>query len=317
MIACVAPNPSIDRHFACTVVVPGAIHRPDELVLRPGGKGLNVARAAHALGADVRAIALLAGHAGRWVAGAADAEGLALEAVWGEGETRSSLSVAADGGLTEFYERGDPPGREAWRSFGDAVAATAAGAAWVSISGSMPPGIEPGAAEGLVAAARGAGARVAVDQHGAALQAALRGAPQLVKVNAAEAAEATGEEAPRKAATALRERLRAAGVDDPVVVVTLGEAGALALTPGGTLRGRLDVRGPYPVGSGDAFLAGLLAAAPARPAGVWTPALALAMGAACANAEIPGAASLDPDRARELAHRASWIPDGGIGASAR
>jgi 1-phosphofructokinase family hexose kinase len=306
VLVCVAPNPSIDRLFACAALVPGAIHRPDELVLRPGGKGLNVARAAQALGAEVRAVALLAGHAGRWVADALAAEGVAAETVWGAGETRSSLSVAADGTMTEFYERGDPPGDAAWRAFAAAVAAAAAGARWVSFSGSMPPGVDPRDAEALVMTARAAGARVAVDQHGATLEAALRGAPQLVKVNAAEAAQATGHADPFRAAAVLHDRLRAAGTEAPVVVVTLGEEGALALTPGGALRGRLDVRGPYPVASGDAFLAGLLAAAPPDPSADWTPALALAIGAACANAELPGAADLDPARARTLADQASW-----------
>jgi fructose-1-phosphate kinase PfkB-like protein len=159
MIACVAPNPSIDRHFACARVVPGAIHRPDALVLRPGGKGLNVARAALALGGDVRAVALLAGHAGRWVAEALEAEGLDADVVWAEGETRSSLSVAAGGAMT-------------------------------------------------------------------------------------------------------------------------------------------------PVGSGDAFLAGLLVGAPASVDGDWAAGLALALGAGAANAEVGGAASFDPRRASMLASAA-------------
>ncbi|MGH2579495.1 MAG: PfkB family carbohydrate kinase [Actinomycetota bacterium] len=42
----------------------------------PGGKGLNVARSAHALGADVTATGILAGHAGRWIEEALAAEGV-------------------------------------------------------------------------------------------------------------------------------------------------------------------------------------------------------------------------------------------------
>jgi 1-phosphofructokinase family hexose kinase len=302
MIACVAPNPSIDRHFACAAVVPGAIHRPDALVLRPGGKGLNVARGAHALGADVRPVALLAGHAGRWVAEALAAEGLEAGVVWAAGETRSSLSVAAGGAMTEFYERGDPPGAAAWSSFGAAVAAAAEAADWVSFSGSMPPGVDPGEAAALVAAARAAGARVAVDQHGPTLDAALRGGPDVVKVNVHEARELTGAGDAAGAARALAARQRAAGVQRPVTAVTLGEEGALLLTPdGAVLRAGLHARGPYPVGSGDAFLAGLLVAAPPAPDGGWAPALALALGAGAANAEVAGAASFDPRRARTLA----------------
>ena len=74
--------------------------------------------------------------------------------------------------------------------------------------------------------------------------------------------------------------------------------------PDGTLyEGMLYVRGRYPVGSGDAFLAGLVTALDRGPA--WDDALCLALGAATANAEIPGAARLDPSRAEELARQAA------------
>ncbi len=68
VIVCVAANPSVDKLFQVERVVPGGIHRPSGYVQVAGGKGLNAARAAATLGADVQAIALLAGHAGRWIA---------------------------------------------------------------------------------------------------------------------------------------------------------------------------------------------------------------------------------------------------------
>src|SRR2546423_458498 len=60
----------------------GATARPDSFVQVAGGKGLNVARAARALGADVVAVALLRGHAGRWLAEGLAAEGVRSEVVW-------------------------------------------------------------------------------------------------------------------------------------------------------------------------------------------------------------------------------------------
>ena len=67
MIICVAANPSIDKLFEVERLAPGAIHRPVAFVQTAGGKGLNVARAANALGADVRAAGILMCHAGRWL----------------------------------------------------------------------------------------------------------------------------------------------------------------------------------------------------------------------------------------------------------
>ena len=115
MIVCVAANPSIDKLFEVERLVKGDIHRPIGFEQTAGGKGLNVARAAQALGGDVRAVALMRGHAGRWLAETLAAEGVPGEYVWTHGENRASLSVAdrETAGLTEFYEHGSevPGGR--------------------------------------------------------------------------------------------------------------------------------------------------------------------------------------------------------------
>ena len=61
---------------------------------------------------------------------------------------------------------------------------------------------------------------------------------------------------------------------------------------------RMPLVGRYPVGSGDAFLAGLLTA---REHGEsWPFALRLATAAAAANAEMPGAGALTPERVMTL-----------------
>ena len=104
VIAFVAASPSIDRTHVVDALTPGEIHRPQHVVAVAGGKALNAARAAHALGADVHAIALLGGHTGRWVAAALEEEGVTCDAVPGPGETRICLSVSDGEALTEFYE---------------------------------------------------------------------------------------------------------------------------------------------------------------------------------------------------------------------
>ena len=106
MIVCVSGNPSIDKLFEVDDLVPGDIHRPRLFMALPGGKGIHIAQVTTALGGDAVVTAILAGHTGRWVADTLAAEGVRGRFAWGEGETRSSLSVAdrATGQLTEFYE---------------------------------------------------------------------------------------------------------------------------------------------------------------------------------------------------------------------
>jgi len=76
VIVCLAANPSIDKLFEIDRLVKGDIHRPQGFVQVAGGKGLNVARSAHTLGADVIAAALLRGHAGKWLEEQLSAEGV-------------------------------------------------------------------------------------------------------------------------------------------------------------------------------------------------------------------------------------------------
>ena len=84
-----------------------------------------------------------------------------------------------------------------------------------------------------------------------------------------------------------------------VAVITHGEAGLELAGDGFELRAAPPARGRYPVGCGDVTLGALVTA---RDAGAdWPEAVALAVGAAAASAEVPGAGELDPSRARDLA----------------
>jgi 1-phosphofructokinase family hexose kinase len=307
VIVCLAANPSVDRLFEVERLVKGDIHRPSSFVRVAGGKGLNVARAAAALGADVCAVAILRGHSGRWLQEALAAEGVDGEFVWTHGENRSSLSVAdrESQGLTEFYEHGEVAPSAAWVELThEAIGRTVAGG-WLTISGSMPRGAPDDGYRDLIAEARGAGVRVALDSEGSRLAAAITAGPDIVKLNVAEAGQLLGVPTARRddslaAASKIRDL---AGGDGHAGLVTRGSQGVMVAAPDGSLyEGVLYVRGRYPVGSGDAFLAGLVAALDRGAS--WGDALRLALGAGAANAEIPGAARLDPARARALAEEA-------------
>ncbi len=307
MIVCVAANPSIDKLFEVERLVRGAIHRPLGFVQVPGGKGLNVARAVHSLGAEVRATGILRGHAGRWIEEALQAEGIDGAFVWTHGESRSSLSVAdrGDGSLTEFYEHGGEIPSASWVELVQAVSAEFRTGELLTISGSIPRGAPEDGYRDLVAEARGAGVRVALDAEGEPLRRAVGAGPDIVKVNAAEAAglleiSVAAREEALAAAAELREL---AGGEGHAGIVTMGADGLFVAAPDGSaFEGVLYERGRYPVGSGDAFMAGLVVGL-ARDNG-WPDALRRALGAATANAEIPGAGKLDGARAEALAARA-------------
>jgi 1-phosphofructokinase family hexose kinase len=308
MIVCLAANPSIDKLFEVQRLVRGDIHRPTGFVQVPGGKGVNVARAARALGGDVRAAALLRGHAGRWIAEALAAEGVVCDAVWTHGENRSSLSVAdrETGSLTEFYESGSEVPLAAWVELVDLTVERLGAGATLTISGSFPPGLPVSGYRDLISEARGMGSQTALDADGDRLRSALDASPEIVKVNATEASALLGvPTARRNEALAAAQKLREmSGGEGHTGIVTRGADGVVVATPDGDLlEGLLYVRGRYPVGSGDAFLAGLTVGL--ERGEDWPGALRLALGAATANAELPGAGKLERGRAEALASEAT------------
>jgi 1-phosphofructokinase family hexose kinase len=301
----VAANPSIDRLVEVDRLVPGTIHRPDRVRSVPGGKGLNVARAAALLGVDVVAVGILAGHAGRWVAASLSALGVDCRFAWTSGETRTATSVAdrSDGSMTEFYERGPQVDATAWRELEALVAtAIAEDVAVLAMAGTLPPGAPADGYARLVRTATARGIEAIVDAGDAALEAAIAAGPWLIKVNAAEAASVVGRRVtPDDALEAADELVRMGATN---AIVTLGSAGAAGRLDGARWRiGAPPEPGRYPVGSGDAFLAGLAAGRLARMDAEAT--LRLAASAAAANALVPGAGAFEPAVARDLGSRIS------------
>ncbi len=222
-IVCVSVNASIDKIAAVDGLVPGDVHRPDLLSVVPGGKALNVARAAAGLGMPVRAIAVLGGHAGDWMDAALHERGIATSVVRVTGETRTCLSVLdrATGTLTEFYEPGltlDPAGWAAVETALRSELADDPSGSLVVLAGSLPPGAPERGYARLATIASDAGGRAVVDADGTPLIEALDAGPWLVKVNAREAAAAS-DMAPTAASGAAgagrARRGRRSGPQDP------------------------------------------------------------------------------------------------------
>lgn len=302
-IVFVAANPSIDRLIEVGTLTTGAIHRPETALAVAGGKGLNAARAAAVLGARATAVTIVAGRAGDWIAERLAEAGIHASLVRDDGpaETRSCLSVLdrSTGLLTEFYEPGAAIAPGTWAAFEDAIARelAAGDVAAIVCSGSLPPGAPADGYARIVRLGASSTATI-VDTHGSPLRLAVAERPSIVKVNAAEAAEATGlvVAGPAEAVAAAQALI---GQGAGRVVVTLGADGAIACDGPSAWRLRSDAsRGAYPVGSGDAFVAGL---AIAVVAGSSLPAAAGAgMAAGMANALLPGPGILDPAAAAAL-----------------
>ncbi|MBN1995108.1 MAG: 1-phosphofructokinase family hexose kinase [Anaerolineae bacterium] len=291
MLLGVAPNPTIDHTLHVPEMVVGAVHRATRVARVAGGKGLNVVRAAHLLGAKALATAPLGGHAGQVIADFFNAEGLAANWYWlAMGETRTCLLVTHDtGDATVINEPGPVVSKQDWQGFMDHIKGVAGEARAVAIAGSLPLGVEPETLGVLARSLAASDRMVYLDTSGAALHAAL-GQPGglCIKVNRRELA--AGLQLPLENVGQLvkaGQTLLARGA--ALIVVTLGREGALAIAPEGCWQASAPpVEIVSTVGSGDSLLAGL-AVACLQEKSIGT---ALAMGVACgaANAlnDLPG-----------------------------
>ncbi|QDZ16254.1 1-phosphofructokinase family hexose kinase [Humibacter ginsenosidimutans] len=297
MIIALALSASLDVTYEVDELDVGDITRPFAVTRVAGGKSLNVARAASALGADVRAVAALGGPTGEWVASMLADDGVDAVIVPLSRVTRTCIAVverAESTTSTDLYEPATQLDSGEWDAFASAARTAVADAVaehplpWVSLSGSVPPGVPLTALGDLLGELRATGARIAVDGSGAGLKATAPHA-DLVKVNRREASELLGADQ-QSAAAACRSLHEAHGVD---AVVTDGVAGSAALLGGAEASVAASTRrGRFPAGSGDSFLGGLLAALE-RGAGV-AEALAAAADAGERNALVPGQGILAP-----------------------
>ena len=290
MILTLTPNPSLDRTVSLAGPLQrGAVQRLTDVVMEPGGKGVNVARVLSNSGRAATAVLPAAEHDPILTAlGALELPGLTVHPVPVAGAARINTAVTEpDGTTTKLNELGAGLSEEEIAAVEHALLETLAttplpaGASphhWAVMSGSLPPGVPTNWYARLVGLLREAapGLRIAVDTSDeplAALAAELPdSAPDLIKPNGEELGQLAGLPADR--AMALEEGA-VEGNYDPVVdaarllvglgigavMVTLGPAGAVLVTADGAWHATApEVPVVSTVGAGDSSVAGYILA---------------------------------------------------------
>ncbi|KNY04649.1 1-phosphofructokinase family hexose kinase [Microbacterium sp. GCS4] len=252
MILTVTPNPALDLTWRVDRLTPGATHRADAGAARAGGKGINVARVAHAHDASVLALATAGGRTGIALAADLGASGVPHRLVQVAAPTRQTVAIVDEelGDTTIVNERGTNPTDAEWAAlFGEVVDALPSARVLV-ISGSLPPGAPDTFVPLLIGTARDAGIPAIVDTSGPALLRAAEAGAAVLKPNAAELVEATGIDDPVAGARALI----ALGAE--LVLLSRGAEGMLAVTADAVRQARLDAPlAGNPTGAGDAAVA--------------------------------------------------------------
>ncbi|HET7485435.1 MAG TPA: 1-phosphofructokinase family hexose kinase [Solirubrobacterales bacterium] len=265
MILTVTLNAAIDR----TVAVPnfrlGHRHRAVESRTVAGGKGINVARALNRLGRPVIATGFAGGPTGLRVLEQLREEAVLTDFTRIAGETRINMAVIdpTSGEQTEINERGPAVSPEEVETFVARLGYLADGAKLCVIAGTLPPGAGPDLYARLVKDLGERGVPVVLDAEGEAMLGGLRAGAAIVTPNEREAEELVGQEFSDRhdLVHGLSELIRLGAGE---AAITRPE-GCVAALGEGSDRRFLEVRtepldAVSTVGSGDAFVAGYVAA---------------------------------------------------------
>ncbi len=260
MIVTVTLNPAIDQTLVLSKFVAGDTLRVKASRFDPGGKGINVSRVVKELGGDSVAMGFAPGGLGRYIEQSLEAQGIPCDFVHTKGETRTNITILDES--RHMHTILSDPGPQTDPRFVDDFRARLRKRLrpgdWLVLAGSIPPPVDPAVYAQIITEALEIGAHPVLDSDGAALVAGVAARPEMVKGNRRELERLLGRHLDDESSTlAAAQELRGAGI--PKVVVTRGREGAVAAGDHDSLRGLAPrVRAVSAVGSGDAFLAGVV-----------------------------------------------------------
>jgi len=302
MIITVTLNPALDKTLEVPNFTPGRRHRSVDQVTMPGGKGVNVARAIKRLGQPVIATGLAGGATGTRIVEALNDEAIlnAFVRIRDESRTNTAVLDPTTGLQTEINERGPAVSSQELELFHEKLLYLAKGASMCVFAGSLPWGIGTDVYADLIREVKRLGVVTVVDTEGEPLRLATRAEPDVVSPNELEAEELVGQEFndvdDRARAVVEMTRL---GAGEAIMTVRDGcYASVIEEGPAVYRVSVEELEARSRIGSGDAFLAGYVAARYSGRSAIEC----LRYGVACGAESIQhfGAGVIDPGKVSRL-----------------
>jgi 1-phosphofructokinase family hexose kinase len=259
MIYTVTLNPTLDITYVLERISFGEPVKALDVLKNPGGKGINVSRALRSMGIDSVATTIVGGYMGEEVLDLLQKEGLILQVVKIDNETRTNVVVYGRRDEKELVIRAAGPAvkdteTEKITSF---IFNVAKSPELLVLSGSLPPSVKKDIYASLINEAKTRDIKVVLDSDGRPFRFGVEAGPYLIKPNLVELQYLAGRELRDDAA--IREycgSLMEKGIE--IIVVSLGRDGAIMITREGTWKGTVPVIAENTVGAGDSMVAGLL-----------------------------------------------------------
>jgi 1-phosphofructokinase/tagatose 6-phosphate kinase len=307
VIVTVTMNAALDRTLTVPNFQRGQRHRASQGLTLAGGKGINIARALKRLDVPVVATGLAGGSTGTRIVTELTAEAILNDFVRIREESRTSTAVVdpMSGTYTEINEWGPLVEPEELETLREKLAYLARAASVVVFAGTLPRGVDDGFYGELIRELNRKGVQTVLDSEGQPLRLGTEAEPTLVSPNQREAESLVGQEFHDD--DDFLDGLDAVAEVGARNVLITQESGAFALFREERKVRRFRAVAPRvealsSVGSGDALLAGFLAAREeGRPL---DEALRTAVAAGTTSTLELGAGRLDP---REMGRLASSV----------
>lgn len=262
-VICFNANPAIERTCQVDNFQVGTVNRIQSYRDSASGKAAIVARAIANLGFEAIQVGPLAGSVGERFRALSEAEGLAGDWVWVNGQTRTNITIVDHERRldTIINETGPRLSEQEWDLLVAALLGQAKPGVPLCISGSMPKGVREENLSKLMQDLRELGVPVFVDSSGSGLKTLLSERPWCAKFNRDEAKALLGVEAQDLAETA-KAAEQLVDLVESFLIITVGSEGAIVAFRDGNI---WHVTPPKiamisGVGSGDTFLGALVCA---------------------------------------------------------
>lgn len=277
------------------------VNRAKSILQFASGKSINVARVLHALGESVVATGIVGSDSGKFMALDMQRAGIANDFITTLTPTRLCLTLIdqAAGTATELIEEAAAPHEEAFDELLGKLTELVTTAKVLVMSGTLAPGAGDDFYAGCVSIARSSNVKTIVDARETPLKLALAEKPTVVKPNRQELAETLNRSI--ESEDSLRDAMkRVIDLGATWIVVTHGARDTMISDGNEFWRiATPSVKVINPIGSGDAFAAGL-AAGLRREMNV-PDACALGVVCAAANAMTPHAGHVNKEDITALA----------------
>lgn len=253
-------NPALDLTVTIRDFAPGAVNRVTHSRTNPGGKGVNVAAMLAEKGTNIAATGFLGLENSRDFEILFEKLGIKDRFVRIPGRTRTGIKITdpVKHETTDINFPGLSPSPIDVSLLRERLAGL--DAPWMTIGGSIPPGIGAAVYHDLIVELKSRGSKVVLDASGDALRYGIEAAPHIIKPNIHELEALLGIRlSSRDAVIKAAQQLLKKRIE--MVVVSMGAEGACFVTekdvvvehpPGLTVKST--------VGAGDAMVAGIIAA---------------------------------------------------------